>query len=1486
MANFPGEEDQSIPKRMIDAINKQPLSHLVPKENLNCLVSNQLHASIRLRDAVHDEPPKDDLMTNTTTDENSNTELSTFSDRLNIRFRLPTEIDLSDQKTNFLLNDVLSKLSPATQEYIAKRKIKVESNNILSPIRLEPYDKGNKRRRDSLSDESQTEDMDSSFVKRTNISANVSLNQESIGLQYIKEFDNLLDNMNGNNELDQCDNIEYWYPLTDNKYLLNEYGLNKLLFILKNISGIPQTWMNINTDNLLQLLNIMTTNIIEVRESIHQEYDPELLKGIAYLSINVMFSIFKFNLDDRRLYMEQFVLEPINFLTENLNLADFKYSSNSEETMQLFDNAINAIPTYINNRPFIDDGLSTRLIYIFSDILMNDITFPNNEVTIENTWASIKSTSSMILTSLFDKVPTQREFIFDELLSHIEKLPQKRLQKKLIKLEVNMHISYFTMTLLRMLEKINYYNSLDSIVAIDKSAIETLKHQKTVSMEELTKLVEHTANSIINRLYENLVKYRHCLENVIQDLLSALLCCQYPIAEHVLVILTKKMIGIFGPTKRPNANIETTVLQQLGQIGGVLFDIKNQTKSNQSNNLIKLCNYPDMLSQWLSSFQNVLIYIRNKDSGLSSWQYTYCIQTNAMLELYDQMNDSSANNTESDNFVVRSLENSLNSRFEGHHGYLTYNDVKYDFYSILHSLDLLEQYEPYLKLVLSILDEDKIKLRSVAIKSLSILVSKDAEILSDQLVKDTLSDLLAAKSAASVKDAILDLLSVNSAYLSFYKVINLNFDSDSVQVRRHVLKINEKIYDESDQIDIKVYALSKILQRVEDEEDSIIDIARDILLRKLVFDVIKVEEQHHNKTDFYRDTVLIMSGVILENDKCTEIFNWFFNFYLLNSSLHSDHVFREIMKCMRLLTDTLVQNIIELQADDSEETKPQIKGQLLNLLSIFSDAVVLFVTKDHIISLYPYMVSDSRNALFYHIVHVFRSSIQKLTNFKPKFLFDLETTLLTALPKMTVREIDEAIPLVLSIAQKRQDIGRVAKACSSCFKHLNPYITMANKTPKELVLDSKLQRLLYLATAFARFTSFDTSVTHISYIKEGEPVYEHVAKCLLLLSRHEIDHVIRRISIKNLTKLCGNKPRLFNSKHILTILDEVFRGTDIDIQLVILESFYDFFIQEEKYTVRESGESTFTSRDNRVKKDIQKEVLSDGICTALVARYLKNILKVCRLPNFKNALVGIRLLRLILENGYTNPSLCVPTVISLLFSTSLYIVRIAMKMFTLLMEKYESMVYSGVTKGILLSVQYLRALSHDLYYERDKSIRLLQDSMATNKGSFSKFNKYLHKVIQGVFNQFLSDPESEIAKCNVLFLVSNLPNIQYTNQYEVLKLIKYCELISEQIKELLFDSDDFDIDIMESDDDENSFTKMQNCVIASKTIAELKNYLMDIYGITTTELLFEGSDETDLRDTAAIIDKIIPQPFHIFITETIASYGSQDEIQEYLESLN
>ena len=196
-----------------------------------------------------------------------------------------------------------------------------------------------------------------------------------------------------------------------------------------------------------------------------------------------------------------------------------------------------------------------------------------------------------------------------------------------------------------------------------------------------------------------------------------------------------------------------------------------------------------------------------------------------------------------------------------------------------------------------------------------MLASKDKVILSNPMVKETIHRRL-NDSSASVKDAILDLVSINSSYFEFYQQINNNYNDDSIMVRKHVLRINEKMYDETNDIVTKVYVIARILMKIEDEEDNIIDMARLILLNRWILKVHEVLDQPEKLKEISSSVLLVMSRVAIMNEKCSQLFDLFLNFYLLNKEAHSKEAYDKITHVLTILTDFLVQKIVELNSDD------------------------------------------------------------------------------------------------------------------------------------------------------------------------------------------------------------------------------------------------------------------------------------------------------------------------------------------------------------------------------------------------------------------------------------------------------------------------------------------------------------------------------------------------------------------------------------------
>ncbi|CAI1831200.1 hypothetical protein SEUBUCD646_0B03030 [Saccharomyces eubayanus] len=1449
--SYPGE-DTNIPRRMVEALEDHPLSYLVPKDGLAALVNAPMQTSLPFDKSVftNADDSREIDVSHLIAANNTTFSIQNDLEQNKLVFKRPENFILST-KQDYAPSNLLEGLSPLAQTVLSDHQDLVVSNEIVKKSEIVNKLQPKHKLEDLTPNSSNLSFNEDSPNKKTKVSTGVTMTQANLAEQYLKDLENLLYIVGFDHSSAETGNIEYWLKLPDEKFILTTNCLVKLQMTVKNIAANPQLWSSIKVAWLLRLLDVMVSNIKSSKKFLKAGFDDSMLRYIALLSIVILFNIFLLGKNDNNLHRESYIMEPLNFLSdlvESLRVLPKDYDSLKIE-LNTFQEALGLLPKYICKGPFLDDNVTTKLVYIFSDLLMiSDIEVTAN-IQFLNFWDSVKKASSDILVSLFSKLDQQREFIIEELISHVEKLPTKRIQKKLRKVSCeNIYITDFTFTLMSMLENINCYTFCSNMKELTSENIELLKENYKIQEQFLFNTIEHINDTILELFFKNPSSSRYVIDNFVQDLLLLIPSPQWPITEKILSSLLKKLLKVFGPSIQLSANIETICLQHIGSIGSKIFDIKCSTREHEDNNLIKIINYPEYLPTFLKFFSACILHNETIKSRDSATRFLWNLRLGAIFRLEEYTKDAKDQNStithQLKNILEQVHDNSLETPLETTE--MVAGTIRLDYFSILHAFELLNLYDPYLKLILSLLAKDKIKLRSTAIKCLSMLASKDKVILSNSMVKATIQQRL-NDSSASVKDAILDLVSINSSYFEFYQQINNNYDDDSIMVRKHVLKINEKIYDETNDVVTKVYVVARILVKIEDEEDNIIDMARLILLHRWVLMVDGSMDQSEKLKEISSSVLLVMSRVATMNEKCSQLFDWFLNFYLLNREAHSKDMYDKIARVLRTLTDFLVQNIVELNSKESKEKDSIINKQnLLNLLAKFTDCTVSFITKDHITALYPYMVSDEKSNFHYHILQVFRNTFEKLSNFKPKFLYDLETTLLSRLPKMNVREIDEAMPLIWSVATHRNDTARVAKACSSCLSHLHPYINKANKEEEAIAVDGKLQRLIYLATGFARFCFPKISSEKIAFLQEDETLYEHVTKCLLVLSKDKITHVIRRVALKNLTKLCGNHPKLFNSRHVLHLLDQEFQGNQLDIKLVILESLYDLFLLEERKSVRSIGVSSTLSSNTLLKKKILKtkkaDFVNDGVCSALATRFLNSILQLCLLCDLKSSLVAIRLLKLILKFGYTNPSHSIPTVVALVASDTQYIRHVASEILEGLFEKYETLVFSGLSRGITKAIHYSIDTGGKYYYKRDFFLVSLERICGVGKKNAPKFFKIVKRTIQSYLDDITSLKLSVSIQKSIFVLCTNISNITYSTQFDLVSLLKTIDLTTDRLKEIIMDEMD---DAPSSSKSEETFREI---ILIQLCLQDLGTHLLHLYGLRNDVLLLDIVEESELKN--------------------------------------
>lgn len=1435
MSNFPGE-NLEIPKRLLEALSNQPLNYLVPKADISSTFDSSLVVSILRSNKVFNTPSNEMIKC---------AHPITFDaeEEQEFIFKRPELLGKQSDRANED-SDMYEGLSALAKGCLAATTCQVSSNDIQNEHQLNVKNLGELK--PSEHDENRLDLDVEPVTKRLKVGSTVTVNRTNLGEKYIQDLNTLLKYIGRDFSSAQTGNLEYWMSLAHDKHILTEGCLTRLQISLKNIISIPSIWDCVQVEWMLRLLEVMVENIELATSYRSTGINDDMLNRIAHASTATIFTIFLIEKNDKRLFLERFVYEPINFISNAFEYMKGRFDGDNllQDQIPLFQQSICLLPSYIEQRPFLDEGLIAKLVYLFSNLLMDNSVELSNNLQLQSCRNNIKLTSKDILVTLFSKFIDQREFIIDELLSHVEKLPLKRIQKRLRKIDNEVYVSDFTITIISIIEKLN---CLDCITSISKMPLSFVKEKYLEESKLLEAVSNRVTNAILDKFYENPSNYRHVLDNYVQDLITLLPFPQWVASQDLLSLITKKLLMFFTSSHPKGASIENTCLQVLGSIGSVIFEIKCSSRPNEGNNLIKLFNYPENLPQFLQSFEHCLCFCLSKMGRRPAAKYLWYKRFGVLLELGDYATNDEVQNENTTSMTFKELQKPLeiiacNSKLSDKNDFL---NVRSDYYSILNALELTSLYEPYLKLLLSLLGSEKIKIKSTAIKCLSMLACRDQAILSSSMVKKTIERTL-ENASASVKDAILDLVSIGSVYLHFYQQINANYDDESILIRKHVLKINEKIYDESILVKVKIFVAAKILLKIEDEEDAIIEMSRQVLLKRWIFCVAEVEGQPEMHENVCKEIITVMSGVAMTDEKCSQHFEWYLNFFLLNRAMHATDIFEKITRILNQLIDFLVQEITELHAIDllSEEQVMKRRSHL-HLLAKFGDCSVSFINRDHIIALYPYLVSDEKSDLQYHILHVFKNTLKNLFNFKPKFLYDLETTLLVRLPRMNVKEMEEAMPIIWSVAKQRGDTARVTKACSSCFQHLSPYINRANKQPESIDIEGKLQRLIYLATGFARFCTFNNRNERPLYVSDDESVYTYVAKCLLVLSRAGIPHVIRRVTIKNLAQLCGNHPKLFNSKHILNLLDEEFEGNHLDIQLVILESLYDFFTSEERKSIRKSGVNGSISSNKALKKKLLKEKriesVNDGVCSALVIRFLKSILRICLSPDIKGSLVAFRLLQLILQYGYTNPSHCIPTIIGLIASTNQYMSYVAVKLLKEMFEKYETMVFSGISQGVKVAIEYSKTLKGVYFYKNASFLQILQSSIGTGKKNSSKFLRSISKVLQVYMNRVVGAHADVETKDVILFLTSNLSFLIFFTQHQLVSLMKSIDLESEHSREAV-------IDEMENGDNREVEGPVKNTIIIQLALQELRSYLFHLYGLKSDTMSFEDTEDFELKN--------------------------------------
>lgn len=1067
---------------------------------------------------------------------------------------------------------------------------------------------------------------------------------------------------------------------------------------------------------------------------------------------------------------------------------------------------------------------------------------------------SLSLTSSLVLVSIYKNYPNQRPFILNEVLSKFDKLPHLKSLSHQTKLARGGSVQLFTMLLVR------FCQSCDTVQfeARAKDAINTkhgskrgqTRRQKFVQAStDLLMTAVRVSNDIANFFATKLnnnpdINFKSSFLLFLDDLSTMLIFPEWPGVEVILTSMMKLFLNIVQK-EDAGSLVETFCFEMAGRIGKRLLDVRLKNKDILP---LSLHSSPKEFESLHSSFVDTLQYVkllsnRSKEYN-SAFKFLLLKYTHLLSQFLNEQDDDDALDSENDSLVqnpsnIETINNILDDLI-----YLVAEDsVQFSeavgsnkdtlsissYISIILCQNLILVYDYFVNTIVQNLNSSKVKIKTRAVRILSTLVEQDPSLLLTSTVQKSISKNLLDPSAL-VRDAVIDLLGsymiLNMEYIDqFYKPVCDRLNDDSIQVRKRVLKLSKDMYDNTYDRKVQVYISSQLLRRLDDEEESISPIAKQLLV-DLWFPV------GSSNQDVTR-TAEVMKEVVSLGGKNAKYF-----FTAMHDFIHRRNTsIRHIVKRITLFAF----DSIEEGADDIEKA--------LMLVSCFVKCDPTLISQDQLFSLQPLLVEDNSSSARFYCLQVLKNSLPHFSALRPEFRESCQEFLLKNLTKFDVKELHEAMPSVWTLCQFNNSVQKLTNAAISCIKLLKPFVDSFHNTPGKP--DLKLIKLLHLLGCFGSYCNFETYrqqfVKANVGLRENETVTSLIAKLLVFFCNPAFDAQIRGVAVSNIVTVCTYHAKLFISDSILKVLDREFDGRSIAIKYSIILGIIGFLSKEDEDSQARNGlgekSSTNIKLDVAVFHGDAKSYYNDGICAGIVQRYTHKILELCLYDSGQTSLLPVQFLQLVVRLGFANPKICMPTIIALESSSNKHIRKIALDLHRELFDKHESLTDSNYIDGLKMSLPLKNTISGCSSFLGSKHLASIYDIVKKNYSSRKKLITAVTKIFD-VNLETKKIKEAMEQRNFVLYMIANLLEIVFSSVEEVL-------IIAHQLEKTISRQG---IDLYENLPSKTKPPKtkleFQFDFINCQTMIAILNYrtsLINSYNITHTQVELYRPNKADIE---------------------------------------
>lgn len=612
---------------------------------------------------------------------------------------------------------------------------------------------------------------------------------------------------------------------------------------------------------------------------------------------------------------------------------------------------------------------------------------------------------------------------------------------------------------------------------------------------------------------------------------------------------------------------------------------------------------------------------------------------------------------------------------------------------LVHTTSFVLSYDFLRAKLLLALDDNVFSNRNKALRGINSVSAVDDHLLHDPSVRQ-LVEFRVHDESASVREAALALLSKHTLSKaenieSDHTVIFERIFDTGLAVRKRALKTLESVYEKTTSEKIRLEAIALIIRCVNDEDDTVQDMAVDIVGR-LWFGLGPGSERPSpakmrarkagsemptSEPPEPRSSGLDRNGLGPGTEHCLEtIISVTAKLQERPSPLES--IFRRLFKKlsegeasmltanMRILNDAMIDSLVAAEEAETESFVNRVKTVHL---FVHCNPTILSITKAK--ALVPYLKSAESNTdvlVMELLLKIFGSCLPSMPRTALKFAEDLQRTLTPLVSKPPNRPgssvLQELIACYCTVIKTHtHNFAMVAKSLQACLTRLDRIRQMVEKgVMTQLDVTTKL--IMSMTALFTEKADVDAlrrehpeCAADIDLISKG-CISDQVFDAFLALY-HARDGVFRSASLQCMGFLFRAFPSLMIRESTFEIMDDVFDNGKMEDRDLLLRVMMVYLSTEQ---ARYDPEARCPAKTKRLSATAAEgvdmgelvgntdQLAESGVGATLIQRYLSHVLGAAlRFVSPQMQGTAMDVLHFTVMQGLCHPLDCVPTLVAL-----------------------------------------------------------------------------------------------------------------------------------------------------------------------------------------------------------------------------------------------